>query len=392
MPSYAMTKDSQVKIALVSPYEINHYGGVNGHVGSLAAEFTRQGHNVTIMAPCNVRTNDVAGMPFFSLGRAYPFHTAGSVAWLSPAAWKRWQINRFLRDEAFDVVHVHEPFAPVPVYHVVLASNALTIGTFHAYNAATRRLRIWKRVLLPIYRALDGRIAVSEASRKFVTTHFPGDYEVIPNGIEVDHFAAPRPRLPEFDDGKINILFVGRAEVRKGLKYLIGAFSLLKWEMPNIRLIVVGPGNPDQESARYMAERGVGKDICFVGSPSYEDLPSFHHSADIFCTASLGRESFGYVVAESMAAGLPIVATDIAGHRNVVGNQQNAMMVPPKDETALAEALRALIEDPALRERLGKAAREKVEDYRWSRVSSRIYDYYQSTAASVGNGSNGTGL
>ncbi len=381
-----------MKIALVSPYEINHYGGVNGHVGALAAEFTRLGHGVTIMAPCNVRTNDVSGIPFFSLGRAYPFHTAGSVARLSPAAWKWWAINRFLRDEAFDVVHVHEPFAPVPVYQVVLASNGLTIGTFHAYNSATRRLRVWKRVLLPIYNALDGRIAVSEASKEFITAHFPGDYELIPNGIECDHFAKPRARLPEFDDGKINILFVGRAEVRKGLKYLIGAFSLLKWEMPNIRLIVVGPGNPDQDSARYMAERGVGEDICFVGSPTYEDLPSYHHSADIFCTASTDRESFGYVVAESMAAGLPIVATDIAGHRSVVGDRENAMMVPPKDEAALADALRTLIEDPALRERLGNAARDKAEEYRWSRISSLIYDYYQSTAAALGTDRNGAGF
>ncbi|MCH8222697.1 MAG: glycosyltransferase family 4 protein [Chloroflexi bacterium] len=381
-----------MKIALVSPYEINHYGGVNGHVGSLAAEFTGQGHDVTIMAPCNVRTNEIWGIPFFSLGRAVPVHTAGSVAQLSPAIWKHWQIRRFLRDEAFDVVHVHEPFSPIPVYQVVLASNTLTIGTFHAYNSATRRLRIWKRVLLPIYNALDGRIAVSEASKEFVATHFPGEYEVIPNGIEIEHFAKTRSRLPEFDDGKVNILFVGRAEVRKGLKYLIGAFSLLKWEMPNIRLIVVGPGNPDQDSARYMAERGVGDDICFVGSPSYEDLPSYHHSADIFCTASIDRESFGYVVAESMAAGLPIVATDIAGHRSVVGDRGNALMVPPKDEAALAGALRTLIEDPALRERLGKAAREKAEEYRWSRVSSLIYDYYQSTAAAVGNGRSGAGF
>ena len=381
-----------MKIALASPYDITHFGGVNAHVLNLATEFTRQGHDVAIMAPCNVRMSDISGIPFFSLGRSYPFHTAGSVARLSPAAWKHWQIGRFLRDEAFDVVHVHEPFAPVPMYQVVLASKGLTIGTFHAYNSATRRLRIWKRVLLPIYRALDGRIAVSEASRQFVTTHFPGEYEVIPNGIEIDHFAKPRARLPEFDDGKVNILFVGRAEVRKGLKYLIGAFSLLKWEMPNIRLIVVGPGNPDLDSARYMAERGVGKDICFVGSPSYEDLPSYHHSADIFCTASVDRESFGYVIAESMAAGLPVVVTDIPGHRSVVGGKQNAMLVPPKDEAAMADALRTLIEDPALRERLGKAAREKVEDYRWSRVSSLIYDYYQSTAAAVGNAGNGTGF
>ncbi len=379
-----------MKIALVSPYEITHFGGVNGHVSSLAAEFVRQGHDVAIMAPCNVRMDEIGGIPLFSLGRAYPIHTAGSVARLSPALWKYWQINRFLRDESFDVVHVHEPFAPIPNYEVVLSSNTLTIGTFHSYNSATRRLRIWKRALMPVYKALDGRIAVSEPSRSFVSAHFPGEYELIPNGIDCDHFARPRTRLPEFDDGKINILFVGRAEVRKGLKYLIGAFSILKWQMPNIRLIVVGPGNPDQEAARYMAERGVGSDICFVGAPSYEDLPSYHHSADIYCTTSVDRESFGYVVAESMAAGLPIVATDIPGHRSVIGDEQNAVLVPPKDESALAEALRTLIEDPALRKRLGEAAREKAEDYRWSRISSKIYDYYQTTAAAVSNGSPGT--
>ncbi len=372
-----------MKIALVTPYEISQFSGVNSHVINLAKEFRVQGHDVHILAPCDKRRTDLSGIPFFSLGRSYPIPAGGSVAQLSLSVWKHRGIKRYLKQESFDVVHAHEPFNPVPVWNVMWASPTVNVATFHAYNEATRRLLVFKPVLNLVDRTIHGRIAVSTAAHSFVSSHFPGDYSVIPNGVDVSHFSNPRSRLPEFDDGKINILFVGRAESRKGLIYLIGALARLKWRNSNVRLIVAGPGNPDDLCAQYVVERGVQHDVVFVGSPAWEDLPSYHHSADIFCTPATGRESFGLVLAEGMAAGLPVVATNIAGHASVAEDGNSAILVPPKDETALADALQSLVEDAALRQRYATAGQEVAQQYRWDRVSERVMAKYEATISTV---------
>jgi phosphatidylinositol alpha-mannosyltransferase len=369
-----------MKIALMSPYDFAYPGGVTSHVAHLAEEFVRLGHRVTVMAPASQKVEPQPGINFVQMGRPIPVPTNGSVARISGSVWLEPRIRGVLKRETFDVVHVHEPFMPVMPWLVIYGAHTTTVGTFHAFNERGLRLWFWKPLLRYVDRHLHGRIAVSEASRAYFSRRFPGEYTVIPNGIDVDHFSRPGQALPRFDDGKLNIVFVGRMEKRKGLRYLLGAYSILKWQFKNIRLIVVGPGNLDADAQRVLSERNLS-DVVFTGPVGYRDLPRYYQSADIFCAPAIGRESFGIVVAEAMASGRAIVATDIPGYRSVVTHGHQALLARPRSEESLAAAIKTLLLDADLRKRLGQRGLEAAEQYRWNRVATRVLDYYQIVAA-----------
>jgi phosphatidylinositol alpha-mannosyltransferase len=201
------------------------------------------------------------------------------------------------------------------------------------------------------------------------------NYKIIPNGIDVDHFASNPTPWPEYLDGKTNILFVGRLEKRKGLKYLLEAYSRLKWDLPEIRLLVVGPGNPDQDSYRILSARNL-QDVVFLGRVSYDDLARYYATADIFCAPSTGSESFGVVLLEAMAAGKPIVASDNEGYSSVVTHGEQGFLFPRRNSEALAETLGYLVRNPDLAHRMGGVGRQTVEKYRWRTVTRQVEEYY----------------
>ena len=364
-----------MKIGLVSPYDSTWPGGVIAHIAQLARQFTLMGHEAKILAPHSPSREEAEEGTFIPLGRSVPIPYGGSVARISLSVWLYRQIRALLDQENFDIVHVHEPLAPVLPLYALQYSRSVNVGTFHACYSSPRRYRLNHRLLQHWFNKLHGRIAITSNVSHQMSRFFPGDYHIIPNGIDVERFSNKISPLPQFQDGKLNILFVGRLEKRKGLRYLLEAYSRLKWDFRDLRLIVVGPGNLDAQCWRVLSERNL-QDVVFTGSVPASDLPRYYSSADIFCTPATGRESFGIVLLEAMASGKPIVATQIQGYTAVVNHGEQAVLVPPKDSDSLAEAIATLIRDPHLRQHMGAIGRSAVQEYRWEVVAERVMDYY----------------
>ncbi len=368
-----------MRIAQVSPYDFAHPGGVQRHIASLSRELQNRGHEVTILAPCtrDEPAVDVGNVELRTFGRSVPVPTAGSIARISVSVWHEWRLKSTLENEQFDIVHIHEPLMPMFALTASRFSPSTTIGTFHAYNEGRGRgYMLWKKVLNRGAIRLNGRIAVSEPAKQFANRYFKGDYTVIPNGLDVDRFSTPVQKPSILKDDAINMLFVGRVnEPRKGLRYALGAYSLLKWEYPNLRLIVAGGGIPDRESYRIMGERSLD-DVVFVGPVSDRELPGYYQNADIFLAPNTGQESFGFIIIEAMASSTPIVASDISGFASVMTNEKEGLMVPPKDEAAMSRAIKQLIENPGLRAQLSIGGRITVDQYRWDRVVDSVLSYY----------------
>ena len=365
-----------LKVALVSPYDWAYPGGVTNHIDRLSRELARLDHQVCILTPSS-RPVDYAGPArLLTIGKPVPIPIAGSIARISVSLHRAPQVKDVVQREEFDVIHLHEPLVSALPWTVLQYSRAINVGTFHAYLRVSRGYRSLGPILLRRwFRRLHGKIAVSRPAAELISKYFPGYYNIIPNGIDLAHFQAEGPPIERFRDGKVNILFVGRLEKRKGLQYLLGAYGRIKWDHPDTRLIIVGPGKLDPASERTIAERGL-RDVELVGGVPYDKLPGYYRSADIFCSPATGSESFGIVLLEAMAAGRPIVASHIPGYASVVQDGMEGLLVPPKDEATLAAALTRLIEQPELRRELGRQGCVRAQGYAWPRVAAQVNAYY----------------
>ena len=365
-----------MKIALVSPYDWAHPGGVNNHILALSNEFTRRGHRTTILAPSSKPAEEVRGDNLALIGsRTVPLPLSGSWARVSFSFHRNREIKQLLDNEDFDVVHMHEPLFPIAPLAALRFSKTLNVGTFHAYLRRSRGYRGFRPLLKRWVGNLHGRIAVSKPAAEFINRYYPGNYTIIPNGIDLAHFSADAQPFERFMDGKLNLLFVGRMEKRKGLRFLLAAFARLKWEYPQLRLIVVGPGRIDAPSERILGERYVD-DVEIIGGVPYDDLPRYYRTADIFCSPATGGESFGIVLLEAMAAGAPVLASNIPGYAGVIGDSETGMLFEPSDEVSLANAIVHLMQRPELRARMAARGREHVQRFSWDRVASEVLDYY----------------
>lgn len=365
-----------MRIGLVSPYDWAHPGGVGMHIQQLSREFCKQGHDVKIIAPSSKPLHELDSPNLIIIGRPIPVPISGSIARITLSFHRAPQVREVLERERFDIVHLHEPLAPVLPLTVLRYSKSINVGTFHAYFRHARAYRSMRPLLKYWFRMLHGKIAVSEPAASSIGKYFPGYYNIIPNGIDLDHFSQSAEPIGRFMDGKLNILFVGRMEKRKGLPHLLAAYSRIKWEYPQIRLIVVGPGKLDAASERILGERAL-KDVELIGGVDYKDLPSYYRTADIFCSPATGSESFGIVLLEAMAAGAPLIASDIPGYASVVEHGKHGLLAKPKDDQALAAALVQLITRPDLRKAMAERGRVHVQHFAWPQVSVRVLDYYQ---------------
>jgi phosphatidylinositol alpha-mannosyltransferase len=253
----------------------------------------------------------------------------------------------------------------------------VNIGTFHAFGGFSPSYWVGAKFAGWLADKLDGRIAVSGAARHFINRYFPGEYRIIPNGVDLEAFQTAEP-YEELRDGTLNILFVGRLEERKGLTHLLQAYHRLRKRKVDARLLVIGSGPKLREYKRFVGLRGI-RDVEFLGRVSDEQKVRYFASADIYCAPNTGQESFGIVLLEAMAAGVPIVASDIHGFKRVVERNVQGILVEPRNPRALAAALYALARDPDLRHEMGEAGRSRAPEFSWDRVTERIVDFYYET-------------
>jgi phosphatidyl-myo-inositol alpha-mannosyltransferase len=363
----------RLKIGIVSPYGYPHPGGVNEHVRFTYDAMRRLGHDVRIITSKYGKERETEGN-IIRLGTGWAFPTNGSIGRVT-LGWRfKQQAREVLNEHRFDILHFHEPFVPFLSPTVLQASRTVNVATFHAFGGFSPSYWVGKRFAGDLARQLHGRIAVSSAARHFISRYFPGDYEIIPNGVDLDRFAGAEP-YEELRDGTLNILFLGRLEERKGLIHLLKAYHRLRKRKVDARLLVIGTGPKAREYRRFVGLRQV-RDVEFLGRLTDHDKARFFASADIFCSPATGQESFGVVLLEAMAAGVPIVASDIHGYKNVVQRDVQGILVEPRNHRALAAGLYKLANDEELRHRMGEAGRATAPDYSWDRVTERIVDFY----------------
>lgn len=363
-----------MKIALVSPYDWTVTGGVNNHINHLAERFVALGHQPHIIA-AGSRPVPPGVCPITTIGRPIPLRVSGSVARITLSLRTVGKVKQVLAETDFDIVHVHEPFMPQLPIQFLRYSTTVNVGTWHAARESNWAYVYGRRLIKRWARKLDGKIAVSAAAVRHIEKYFPGYYNVIPNGVDVEHFARDVAPLPGFSDGKRNVLFVGRPEKRKGLKYLIRAFVGVQRAIPDSRLIVVGAGKFDRYEQAVRNARL--RDVVFRSHVPFEELPRYHHTAHVFCAPNTGFESQGLVLLEAMAAGLPIVASNIDGFAGVLTHGVEGLLVTPEDAQGLADALIALLRDPKRCAELAARGRERAQYFSWDRVSQQVLSYYE---------------
>ena len=362
-----------MKIGIACPYSWDVPGGVQQHVRDLAEALIELGHEVSVISPAD---NDTPLPPYVvPAGKAVPVPYNGSVARLAFGPLTMNRVRRWLKDGSFDVLHVHEPAAPsLSLLACWLASGPI-VATVHTANPRSRVLLATYPVLRTALEKIDGRIAVSEAARTTLVEHLGGDAVLIPNGVATHRYREAKPLDGWPGDGGV-IGFLGRMdEPRKGLSVLLTAFKTLGTERPGLRLLVAGPG--DAADVRQKVPASLRDRVVLLGEVTEEDKLRVLRSVDVFCSPNTGGESFGIVTAEAMAAGAPIVASDIDAFRMVLRNGQAGELFSVGDPGDLARVAGRLLDDPARRAELSAAALDAVATYDWSVVAKDVFSVYE---------------
>lgn len=356
-----------MRIGFVCPYSLTLPGGVQGQVLGLARSLRAIGHDVRVLGPADGPPPDGGVTP---LGKSVPLAANGSVAPIAPDLSCALRTIRALRDEAFDVVHLHEPLVPGPCMTTLIVKPAPLVGTFHAagvsaaYRYARPPLR-WGAA------RLDVRCAVSEDAVKLAGGYLGGEYEQVFNGIEVERYAKATP-WPT--DGRPTILFMGRHEERKGLAVLLEALA----DLPDDVRVWVGSDGP--QTAELQAKVAGDERVEWLGRVDDDEKAARLRAADVFCAPSLHGESFGVVLLEAMAARTPIVATQLPGYANVARPDREGLLVPPGDPTALAAALRRVLTDGDTARSLVEAGAARADELSMDRLAERYLDLYAAAA------------
>ncbi|WP_322761047.1 glycosyltransferase family 4 protein [Frankia sp. Cr2] len=365
-----------MKIGLACPYTWDVPGGVQVHVRDLAETLIGLGHDVSVITP----VDDETTLPPYAVdaGHAVPVPYNGSVARLLMGPVSAARVRRWLRENDFDVLHVHEPTAPSVSLLTCMLADGPIVATFHTSNPRSKILTAAHGALQPSMEKVRARIAVSEAARRTIVEHLGVDAILIPNGVAVGTFRDATP-LPTRPPGGATVVFLGRIdEPRKGLDVLLAALPTLVARCEGAQLLVAGPG--DCEAVLDRVEPGLRDRVHLLGLVSEADKPRVFRSGQIYCAPNTGQESFGIVLLEAMAAGAPVVASDIDAFRRVLDDGHAGRLFPVGDATGLARALAELLADPGERGRLTDRGRAVVTAYDWPMIAKRIVGVYEMVA------------
>ncbi len=377
-----------MKIAIVSEYYYPLLGGISEHVHFFAKECANLGHEVTIITSEPLIKSNAHQPPSFEnhtnveiirIGHGIPFYSNGSFANISFGIGVKRKLRKLLKNRNFDIVHIHSPAIPSLPIVTQLVSEAPNIGTFHTYFEKNALFALYKNIIQDAIGNLDGRIAVSKLCIESLTRHIRADFEIIPNGVDVEYFSKPQGQLNKYNDGKLNILFVGRLDPRNGLECLIKAYRQARKKNKNIRLIVIGDGPLRSYYKIIMKE---DDDIHFEGYVNHL-RPDYYLNCDIFCFP-VQKASFGITILEAMAAGKPIICTDLPAFHDILGKDgQACRFIDPFAPEQFAEKLTELIEDKNLRQTMGEVGCKRVQRFSWPNVTRQVLDYYQKILANT---------
>jgi phosphatidylinositol alpha-mannosyltransferase len=366
-----------MRIGMVCPYSFDVPGGVQSHVLQLAQVMRARGHEVSVLAPASPH----AALPDYvvSAGKAVAIPYNGSVARLrfGPATHRK--VKKWLAEGAFDVLHLHEPNAPSLSMLALNIAEGPIVATFHTSTTKSLTLSVFQGLLRPMQEKIVGRIAVSDVARRWQMEALGTDAVEIPNGVDVAALSSA-PRFDGYPRPGKTVLFLGRYdEPRKGLAVLLDALPTVVQHFPDLQVLVVGHGDED-ELRRHAG--GLAERMRFLGLVDDAGKASAMRSADVYCAPNIGGESFGIVLVEAMAAGTPVIASDLDAFRRVLGDGEAGRLVPVGDGATLADALIEMLQNDELRDRYVAAASEAVKHYDWPVVASQIMRVYETVAGS----------
>jgi len=372
-------EDPMRKIGIVSEYFYPHVGGITEHVYFSAKELASRGYQVVIFTGYRGETAGIElpkGVRVRNLARSMPVYANGSIGKISYGWNVGKAVRRALAEEQVDLLHIHNPIDPILPLLFSKYSTAVTVGTFHTYFDGHVYLGLLRKIAQKYLERLDGVTVVSETCVRAMSPYVQGKFRVVPNGVDSRWFAQSRGKVERFDDGRPNILFLGRLDPRNGLDPLLAAYDLLHQRMPNARLIVAGDG-PLRSYYERKAKRHLGDGICFVGTINRERPDYFATCQAFVYPAKIA--SFGIALLEAMAGNAPVIASDNIGFRTVIKDGVNGMLTAVDRPQALADKIFQVLGDPELAERLRQAGRKTAQAHDWSQVVGQFLDYYDET-------------
>jgi phosphatidyl-myo-inositol alpha-mannosyltransferase len=373
------TAKMNLKVGIVTEYYYPLLGGISENVHNTALRLREKGHTVKIITS-KLNTNGHPESPDTSseiirIGHSTAIYNNGSLARITIGRNLVGELGKIFDREKFDLLHLHSPLVPtLPMFALFAANCPAAVGTFHTYFDRSIGYSLLKgTVQKKLINKLRGQIAVSQSCIDALKPFFEINARIIPNGVNTSEFSPDIPKFPHFNDGKKNLLFLGRLDPRNGLHLMLQAFSLVKSKFPEVRLIIVGDG-PLKKYYKRLVPDGLEKDIHLVG-PVLEERNRYYASCDIFCSP-VEKASFGVTLLEAMASGKPIVATENCGYRELLGRNEG-FLIPPHAPTAFADAILKLLWDQELSEKMGNLGREKALQYSWDNVVDRVAEYYR---------------